>query len=229
MSNQHTSLAHLNAGQLERVIRTESMVRAKFQNEGTGHDWFHIERVYNVAMTLGEHEGADLYVTALGALLHDIADHKFHDGDLAVGPQVAEKWLRELGEEDEVIQAVSAIVKEISFKGAGVDTPMSSKAGACVQDADRLDAIGAIGVARCFAFGGSIGQPLHDPQSKVEMHGTFEDYVNKRTSSVNHFYEKLLLLKDRMNTEAGKAMAEKRHQYMEKFLEQFYAEWEGKS
>ncbi|MCZ4407546.1 HD domain-containing protein [Cryomorphaceae bacterium 1068] len=204
------------------------LVKATFEGEGTGHDWYHIDRVRKVALKLAQSEGADMEVVELAALLHDIADHKFHDNDLTAGPAKAKSIILEYGGDQELADRVSTIITETSFKGAGVETPVSSIESAVVQDADRLDAIGAIGIARTFAYGGHRNQPIHDPVLEPTLHGNFEAYAKTRTSTINHFYEKLLLLKDRMNTNSGKGMAEERHAFMESFLEQFHREWEGR-
>ncbi|MCG8476899.1 MAG: HD domain-containing protein [Cytophagales bacterium] len=210
------------------VDRVREEVKQRFSGEGSGHDWWHIHRVCQTARAIGQEEKADLFVIELGALLHDIADHKFHGGDDTVGPRAAEKLLRELGlNNEDVIRKVVAIVKEISFKGAGVPTPMSSLEGEIVQDADRLDAIGAIGIARAFAYGGFREREIHNPEVELEVHSSFESYKKGKAPTINHFYEKLLLLKDRMNTGEGKRLAEERHVYMEMYLDQFYKEWEG--
>ncbi|NNE56125.1 MAG: HD domain-containing protein [Flavobacteriales bacterium] len=209
------------------VSRTEEMIRSAFSEESTGHDWWHIHRVRTTAIEIATREQANVFVVELAALLHDIADHKFHDGDLTVGPDKAKKWLVESLCPPQTVDDVVQIIKEVSFKGAGVSTPVSSPEAACVQDADRLDAIGAVGIARCFAYGGSVGQAIHDPRLEVTEHNSFEEYHGATTSSINHFYEKLLLLKDRMNTETGKAMAQKRHEVMLQFLDQFEKEWRG--
>ena len=215
----------MNVSREEFLTQTNAMVRSRFEGEGTGHDWYHIDRVRRCALTIARAENADLFIVEMGALLHDIADHKFHDGSLEAGPQVAGEWLSNLGISESDIDRIVAIVKEVSFKGAGVATPMSSLEGACVQDADRLDAIGAIGIARCFAYGGSISQPIYDPATTTVMHDSFDAYSKTKSTSVNHFYEKLLLLKERMNTPKGQEMAAKRHRVMEDFLDQFYSEW----
>ena len=209
--------------------RIEELVKTSFLGEGTGHDWHHIDRVRNVALKLAESEGADAEVVELAALLHDIADHKFHDHDLFAGPAKAKAIILEYSGSQELAERVSTIISETSFKGAGVETPVSSIESAVVQDADRLDAIGAIGIARTFAYGGSKNQPIYDPELKPVAHDNFAAYAKTRTSTINHFYEKLLLLKDRMHTESGKKMAEERHHFMEEYLERFYAEWEGGS
>ncbi len=212
--------------QEEWVVQTRDRVQAQLAGEGTGHDWYHIERVYKTSLALAQIEGdADLFVVQMGALLHDIADHKFHNGDETVGPRVAREWLQELGVEEDLIQKITQIVEEISFKGLGVPTPMSTKEGEIVQDADRLDAIGAIGIARTFAYGGSKNRPIYDPNIKPVCHTSFAAYKTSTAPTINHFYEKLLHLKDKMNTKAGKELAEERHAFMEEFLKRFYAEW----
>ena len=181
--------------------------------------------VWKLAQQIGEAEGADAQVTSLGALLHDIADWKFHGGDDAVGPREAERLLVSEGAPRSVIEPVVEIVATISFKGAGVKNAMRSLEGKCVQDADRLDALGAIGIARCFAYGGHAGRLIHDPGVAPVMHATAEAYKAARGTSLNHFHEKLLLLKDRMNTPSGRALAEERHRFMEDFVGQFLREW----
>lgn len=215
--------------QNEILNYVKDLLKKKFLNESTGHDWWHIVRVFNNANYLSSQitEPHDKFVVQLGALLHDVADWKFHEGNEDEGPKQAALILKELEVESEVIKKVQQIIKEISFKGAHVQTKMSSLEGEIVQDADRLDALGAVGIARTFAYGGKSGKPLHDPDLKPVLHADFESYKKNQTTPINHFYEKLLLLKDRMNTKRAKKIAEKRHQYMEKFLEQFFAEWEG--
>ena len=202
-------------------------MRKSFFGEGTGHDWHHIDRVRKVALRLAEAEGANKEVVELAALLHDIADHKFHDHDLTVGPAKAKEVILEHGGSEELADRISQIISETSFKGAEVATPVSSIESAVVQDADRLDALGAIGIARAFAYGGSKNRPLYDPNEKTTMHRDFEAYANSKGSTVNHFYEKLLLLKDRMHTESGRKMAVERHRFMEDFLKRFFEEWDS--
>lgn len=211
----------------EILERTEAFVRARMEGEGTGHDWWHVDRVRRTALRLAAGEGADPYVVELAALLHDVADHKFHGGDETAGPRAAREWLEGVGADAGTVEHVCAIVAELSFKGAGVATPMSTREGAVVQDADRLDAIGAIGIARTFAYGGSRGRPLHDPEARPEAHASFEAYKASAGPTVNHFYEKLLLLRERMNTAAARRVAGERHRFMEEFLERFFHEWEG--
>ncbi|MFT3848953.1 MAG: HD domain-containing protein [Propionivibrio sp.] len=207
------------------VERVAGHVKAKFAGEGSGHDWHHIHRVWRLARQIGAAEGADPEVTALGALLHDIADWKFHGGDDSAGPREAERLLVREGASRALVNPVVEIVATISFKGAGVRSEMRTLAGKCVQDADRLDALGAIGIARCFAYGGHAGRLIYDPDVAPVIHATAEAYKSATGTSFNHFHEKLLLLKDRMNTAAGRALAEERHRFMEAFVQQFLREW----
>ena len=211
------------------INRTADFVREKFLHEGSGHDWEHIRRVWQVARALArDTPQANSLITELGALLHDVADWKFHDGDEEAGPRASRTWLESQQTEQSVIEAVELIIREISFKGLGVATPMSSVEGELVQDADRLDAIGAIGVARAFAYGGHKGRPLHDPAVPPVVHDSFESYKKNTGPTVNHFYEKLLHLRERLHTPAARKVAEERHAFMEQFLTQFLREWEGK-
>lgn len=195
--------------------------------EGSGHDWWHVYRVWKNAIHIGKQESVDIFVVELAALLHDVADWKFHDGNDEIGPQVAKDWLESLSVDEKVISHVCQIIKDISFKGAGVVTAMKTTEGMVVQDADRLDALGAIGIARTFAYGGSKNREMYNPDINPEMHTSFEQYKNSQGTSINHFYEKLLLLKELMNTATAKQIAEKRHAVMEDYLNQFYREWEG--
>ena len=212
----------------DRIIEeTRKHVKALFAYYGSGHYWWHIYRVWTVAGKLGETEGADRTVVELGALLHDIADWKFHDGDNTIGPKKARQWLESQGADANTIGHVCDIVATISYKGAGVSTPMQTLEGKVVQDADRLDAIGAQGIARTFAYGGNKNRLIYHPDQKPVLHQSFEAYKKNDGHTINHFYEKLLLLKDRMNTEAGRKMAEERHRFMEQFLDQFFREWHG--
>ncbi|WP_103665460.1 HD domain-containing protein [Gracilimonas amylolytica] len=211
------------------LVKTEAYVRQKLEGEGSGHDWWHIHRVRNVALQIGKQEKADLFVVELAALLHDIADHKFHGGNEDIGPATARKWLEELEVPEPIIKHVTNIIRDVSFKGAEVDTPMKTVEGKVVQDADRLDALGAIGIARAFAYGGYKERELYNPDIKPESHRSFEDYKKSTGPTINHFYEKLFLLKDRMNTESGRKIADERHKYMEDFVARFLREWEGTS
>lgn len=207
------------------VGRVAQHIKAKFASESTGHDWHHIHRVWKLSRQIGTQEGANQEVVEVAALVHDIADWKFHDGDDTMGPREAERLLSVEGASIETIKQVVDIVATISYKGAGVKTEMQTLAGRCVQDADRLDAIGAIGIARCFAYGGHAGRLMYDPDEPPEMHATAEAYKASKGHSLNHFYEKLFLLKDRMNTETGKKMAEARHRFMAQYVAQFLEEW----
>lgn len=195
--------------------------------EGSGHDWWHIERVWRNARHIAHHEPVDLLVVDLAALCHDIADHKFHNGDETAGPRVARTHLERIGVGEDVIVHVCEIITDLSFKGAGITTPMRTREGMVVQDADRLDAIGAIGIARTFAYGGHAGREIHNPEIPPVSHDSFEAYKNNTSPTINHFHEKLLLLRDRMNTPTARRIADQRHQYMEDFLEQFHREWDG--
>ena len=203
-------------------------VRQKLEGEGSGHDWWHIVRVWNMAKHIGISEGADMFVVELAALLHDIADWKFHDGDDTVGPKIARQVLEKYSVPDDTVDRVCDIIVTASFKGAGVKTEMKTLEGKVVQDSDRLDAIGAIGVARTFAYGGHKNRPMYDSDKKPAMHQSKEEYFKSESPTINHFYEKLLLLKDRMNTKTAREIAEGRHRFMEEYLDRFFREWEGK-
>nr|WP_321243079.1 HD domain-containing protein [uncultured Psychroserpens sp.] len=209
------------------IEKTKLFVQKELEKAEGGHDWFHILRVYNNAILIAKNESVDGFVVALGALLHDIADSKFHNGDETVGPKVARKFLFENNVDSKVIEHVVNIIKHISFKGGNEAQTFSSSELDVVQDADRLDAIGAIGIARTFNYGGFKNRKIFDPSVKVNLKMTKAEYKASTAPTINHFYEKLLLLKDRMNTKTGKKIALERHKYMEQFLEQFYAEWDG--
>ena len=212
----------------EQIIdKTAGYIKERFEGEGSGHDWWHVYRVWKNAIHIGKHEKVDLFVVELAALLHDVADWKFHDGNEEIGPQLAREWLKRLSVEENVVSHVCQIIQDVSFKGAGVATNMKTIEGMVVQDADRLDAIGAIGISRAFAYGGSKGREMYNPDVKPEKHDSFEQYKRSQGTSINHFYEKLLLLKDLMNTETAKEIAGKRHAVMEAFLDEFFREWEG--
>ncbi|MEH6764094.1 MAG: HD domain-containing protein [Aequorivita antarctica] len=211
----------------EIIQNTTTFVKAELQNAEGGHDWFHIERVYKNALLISESEKVDKMVVALGALLHDIADSKFHDGDESVGPKKARHFLKAQNLTDEIIDHVIKIIENVSFKGGNKTQNFNSKELEVVQDADRLDALGAIGIARTFNYGGFKNRKLYDPEIKPNLNMTPSEYKVSDAPTINHFYEKLLLLKDRLNTETGRRIAEERHAFMETFLSQFYAEWEG--
>lgn len=210
------------------ISNTIEFVKKELQSAEGGHDWFHIERVYKNAILIGRSEDVDMTVVALGALLHDIADSKFHNGDESVGPRVAREWLESQSADEEIIKHVIAIINNISYKGGKNVRTISTLELDVVQDADRLDAIGAIGIARTFNYGGFKNHKIYDPSVPVNMNMTKEEYKKSTAPTLNHFYEKLLLLKDLMNTESGKKIAQQRHDYMEGFLDQFYKEWNGK-
>lgn len=219
-----------NMTQAEVIKRTRKYVDEKLRDATNAHDWWHVYRVWRLAQHLAKQEkGADLFVVQLGALLHDIADWKFHNGDMEVGPRAAGEWLESLGVEQSVVTQVTYIVRHISFRGGTNKHVMQSLEGKIVQDADRLDAMGAVGIARTFTFGGSMERQMYDPHSKPQEFDSFDAYKQAMATNttINHFYEKLLLLKDRLNTEAARRIAQQRHTYMETFLQEFYAEWDG--
>lgn len=209
------------------IDKTIAFVKEKLDNAEGGHDWFHIERVYKNSILIAQEEDCDLTVVKLGALLHDIADSKFNDGDETIGPKTARAFLESENVFEETINHVINIIENISFKGGNFENKFSSKELEIVQDADRLDAIGAIGIARTFNYGGFKNRALYDPSIAPNLNMSKEEYKNSNSPTLNHFYEKLLLLKDKMNTATGKKIALERHKYMENFLSQFYAEWEG--
>ena len=218
----------LTEAQVQILEKTVQFVKEKLGDDATGHDYFHIMRVKELAVRRAKEEGGDVYISQLAALLHDIADWKFHGGDLNAGPKLATEWLESLDESPETVKKVADIIKEVSYKGAGVKTTPTTIEGKVVQDADRLDALGAIGIARTFAYGGRFERPMYDPDQPPVMHKTFEEYKNSRGTTFNHFYEKILLLKDRLNTEAARSLAAERHKFVEDFVERFLLEWEGK-
>lgn len=210
------------------VDTTVAFVKEKLQHAEGGHDWWHIYRVWKSAKHIGEQEGnVNMLVVELGALLHDIADSKFHDGDEEIGPRIAREYLESQHVQSDIVEHVENIVRHISFKGSFEGQQWTSAELAVVQDADRLDAIGAIGIARTFNYGGHKGRGIFDPNIKPNLEMSKEEYKKSSAPTINHFYEKLLLLADLMNTKTGKEMAQARHQFMEQYLAEFYAEWEG--
>ena len=210
------------------IETTAHYIEQQFADEGSGHDWAHSRRVWLMARRLAvSAPAADQQVVELGALLHDIADWKFHDGDYEAGPRAARQWLLSQEAPETLIARVETIIREVSFKGVGVATPVSSLEAAFVQDADRLDAIGAIGIARAFAYGGYKGRPLHDAAVPPVAHDSFASYQKNTAPTLNHFYEKLLHLKDRLHTDVARAVAQQRHQFMEAYVARFLAEWDG--
>ncbi|KQM78319.1 phosphohydrolase [Pedobacter sp. Leaf216] len=210
------------------IQKTIDFVQKTLANAEAGHDWFHIERVFKTALTINEQEKGDEQVVAFAALLHDIADPKFNNGDEDLGPNIAESFLVSIAIDPQTIAHVKLIIQNMSFKNSFDGDRFTSKEMEIVQDADRLDAIGAIGIARAFTYGGFKNRVLYDPEIKPETHLTKETYKNTTAPTIDHFYEKLLLLKDLMNTEAGSAIAAERHQFMLLYLDHFYKEWDGK-
>ena len=210
------------------IQNTIQFVKETLEGAEGGHDWFHIERVYKNALLISENEKVDSFIVQLGALLHDIADAKFYHGDESIGPKKARAFLKSQLVEEEVITHVENIILFSSYKSSfDHNSHFSSPELNVIQDADRLDAIGAIGIARCFNYGGYKNRPLYDPKIPPNLNMNKEEYKKSNAPSINHFYEKLLLLKDKMNTKTGKSLATKRHLYMEKFLTTFFDEWKG--
>jgi uncharacterized protein len=214
----------MNPSVHDHITRTVAHVKNLQTGEASGHDWWHTYRVWHNARFIGEKEGANLFIVELAALLHDIADWKFYGGDTTVGPAKARAFLEAEGVEKDDIDHVCAIIYNMSFKGTGVDSTMATLEGKVVQDADRLDAIGAIGIARVFAYGGFKGREIYNPDVKPVEHQTIAQYLAASSPSINHFYEKLLLLRDLMNTATGRALAEERHAFMELYLKTFFDE-----
>jgi len=209
------------------ISKTIAFVKETLADAEAGHDWFHIERVYKTAKHINSTEHGDPLVVALAALLHDIADSKFNGGDEEIGPRIAGEFLQRLDLDAGIIQHVQQIIKNLSFKASLGEITFASKELDIVQDADRLDAIGAIGIARAFTYGGFKNRVLYDPEIKPVENQSKEAYKNTVAPTINHFYEKLLLLKDLMKTPTARQMAQERHEFMETYLSQFYAEWEG--
>ncbi|MBP0902772.1 HD domain-containing protein [Mariniflexile gromovii] len=213
----------------EIINKTIDFVKETLADAEGGHDWFHIERVYKNALLIAKNEKVDHFTVSLGALLHDIADSKFHNGDETVGPNKARKFLFNLNVDSKVIEHVVNIIENISFKGGNEAQKFKSAELDVIQDADRLDAIGAIGIARCFNYGGFKNRALYNPDIKPNLNMTKEEYKSSNAPTINHFYEKLLLLKDKMNTKTGKDIATQRHDFMKLYLTQFYKEWNGEA
>ncbi len=209
------------------IRQTITHVKETLRGSEGGHDWWHIQRVYNNARHIATQENADMLIVELGALLHDIADSKFHGGDENIGPQKARLFLQSLPVDEPIISHVEKIIRNISFKGGNEQATFASSELHAVQDADRLDALGAIGIARAFNYGGFKNRELYNPGIRPNLNMTKDEYKNSAAPTINHFYEKLLLLKDRMNTETGRKMAEQRHLFMLQYLDHFYDEWNG--
>ncbi|WP_346856421.1 HD domain-containing protein [uncultured Draconibacterium sp.] len=214
---------HSNIRQKELLSQTENYIKDYFENEGSGHDWWHIHRVRNLALKIAESEGGDLFTIEMAALLHDLDDWKLANTNANTKTKA---WLKEIHLPDDATNQILEIIDQVSFKGARVDTKAICQEAKIVQDADRLDAIGAIGIARTFAYGGHKNRLIYHPESKPEMHKSFEDYKKSTAPTINHFYEKLLLLKERLNTPAAVRIAKTRHRFMEEFLQQFFNEWD---
>ncbi len=214
----------VNISEIQWVTQTENYIKGIFENEGNGHDWWHIHRVRNLTLKIAETEGGNRFVIEMAALLHDIDDWKIN-GDVQTSH--AKSWLKKMKMSEFNTEKILEIIDQVSFKGAGVETVATSLEAKIVQDADRLDAIGAIGIARTFAYGGNKGRQIYNPEIKPELHKDFESYKKTTAPTINHFYEKLLLLRNRINTPTAIEIAEKRHIFMEQFLEQFFLEWDG--
>jgi len=213
--------------QAEIIENTKNFVKQTLQNAEGGHDWFHIQRVLNNAQHIAKNENVDDFIVTLGALLHDIADSKFHHGNEKIGPDKARMFLKEQDVSEEITEHVVRIIENISFKGGNEEQKFRSPELDVIQDADRLDALGAIGIARTFNYGGFKGRALYDPEIKPDMGMSKAAYKSSSAPTINHFYEKLLLLKDRMNTQTGRQIAADRHKFMEEYLIQFNKEWNG--
>lgn len=209
------------------INNTVDFVKSTLQGAEGGHDWWHIYRVWNLAKQISKYEDVDLLIVELGALLHDIADSKFNNGDENIGPRIAGEFLQSQQVEDTIIDHIEKIISNISFKGGKLPQKFKSPELDVIQDADRLDAMGAIGIARTFNFGGYKGRAIYNPEIRPNLHLSKEEYKNSNAPTLNHFYEKLLLLKDRMNTPTGRKMAEQRHEFMIAYLDRFYQEWDG--
>ena len=207
------------------INEVKNYIRKNFQGESTGHDWWHAFRVWQTAKKIARKEGGDLFIIELAALLHDIADWKFYNGNTKAGSEKAKILLKKLKVDSGVIKEICHIIDNVSFKGAGVKNGIKTKEGKIVQDADRLDVIGAIGIARTFAYGGYKGREIYNPNIKPMFHKSFKTFKDGKSTSINHFYEKLLLLKDRLNTKTAKKIARERHKFLESYLKQFFKEW----
>lgn len=212
----------------EIIEQTEKFVRKTLENAEGGHDWWHIYRVHQLAKHIVKDAEADSFIVELGALLHDIADSKFYNGDETIGPKKAKDFLDSLNVDEKISLHVIKIIENVSFKGGKHEQEFKSKELDVVQDVDRLDALGAVGIARAFNYGEHMGREIYNPEIKPNLNMSKEEYKKNMASTINHFYEKLLLLKDKMNTAIGKQIAEERHKFLEEYLKQFYAEWEGK-
>ena len=214
----------LKIQQKEQISKTVNYIQAVFSGEGTGHDWWHIFRVKQLALKIANKEGGNLFRIEMAALLHDLDDWKLSENS---GTLKSKIWLNKLKLSENYTEQILTIIEQVSFKGAGVTTAASTIEAQIVQDADRLDAMGAIGIARTFAYGGSKNRLIYHPEISPVLHQSFEEYKKTTAPTINHFYEKLLLLKNRLNTATAKEMGEKRHAFMEMYLAQFFAEWDN--
>lgn len=217
-----------NLSNKDIINQTVQFVKESLQGAESGHDWWHIKRVWNNAKLILKSEDVDPFIVEMAALLHDIADSKFHNGDEEIGPNKAGEYLKSIGVEENQIIHIQEIIRNMSYKASLGTLNFTSREMEVVQDADRLDAIGAIGIARAFTYGGFKNRELYNPAIPPDLTMTKEEYKNSNAPTINHFYEKLLLLKDKMNTQTGLRIAEERHQFMQNYLEQFYNEWNGK-
>lgn len=214
--------------QKDKIIKSaETYVKEELRSAEGGHDWWHVYRVWKTACRIAQSEDVDLFVVELAALFHDIADPKFYGGDEEIGPMKAQNFLQASGVDSKTTDHILGIIRNMSFKNSLGTVNFHSQEMDVVQDADRLDAIGAIGIARAFNYGGFKNRPLYDPAIRPNLNMSKEEYKKGKSPTINHFYEKLLLLKEKMNTETGRTLAEERHRFMEEFLHRFYNEWEG--
>jgi len=212
----------------ETIKKVNGYVKKNLGSEPTGHDWWHSWRVWKLSKKIAKKEGGNLFIIEVSALLHDVADWKFHDGSTTKGMKKIKTLLKKLGVNEGTTNHICNIIENISFKGAGVKNKIKTKEGMIVQDADRLDVLGAIGIARAFAYGGFKQREIYNPSVKIKFHKSFNEYKKAKSTSINHFYEKLLLIKDRLNTKTAKKIARERHKFLEDYLKQFFKEWKVK-
>ena len=210
------------------IKKVKEYVKKNLGGEPTGHDWWHSWRVWKLSKKIAQKEGGNLFVIELAALLHDMADWKFYGRNTKKGIDKIKNLLRNLEVDEKIINHICHIIKNISFKGAGVKDRIKTKEGMIVQDADRLDVLGAIGIARIFAYGGFKKREIYNPDIKPKLHKSFKEYKSAKTTSINHFYEKLLLLKNRLNTKTAKKIARRRHGFLKNYLKEFFKEWKVK-
>jgi uncharacterized protein len=221
------SLSMIYSNATDIIYKTQAHIKSLMLGEVTGHDWWHIHRVHQMAKFIAENENANSFIVEMAALLHDIADWKFNNGDDTLSSNLAREWMEGFDLKSSCIEHVCEIINCISFKGAGVPSSMRTIEGKIVQDADRMDAVGAIGIARAFAYGGFKKQEIYDPEFTPKLHESFEEYKFSKTTTINHFHEKLILLEELMNTDFGKKIASQRSKYMRDYLDRFLLEWKG--